>query len=645
MSKYKKYRDERDKFGIRESSLKATLLAMPAILATSFFISGCSCSSPSNHNVPVATQPTTVGVEQETTTALVQPPTTQDFETVDIRTYLDDTVGYNTLASYKNFMNTSEKLGDPVYGEQLRIFKGTNSSILAGVDANGEVLGYVESTEGYEIKGAVEYLRENFTENAYMFVNGVEHEYWFTGENAMKNQEADASSGKWSEMSEVWAPFSEEITEMEAEGLKTSCTVYRGDAAEEYKEALEEAKKYAGLVVNAEKYTGALMEEGNTDGSKVYVDLGALGEALHLECSDLLAQDVLVAFGGNELDIEYTYSLRKEDWGFGMYFVKFYENSSEEHDRVFVEYEKSGKVFLRELDLGEYVENEGELLRVDDGDVLRIGLDVKALEQVLGLEVEIGEVNGECRVEVIEGDLKPQVVLISNEQYKKLVLREEEKVPGSETESWDTNMSYGEAIAKALEDGEMSTDEAAWISMHYEKEIADMGNGGGEKETESEPSVEPETKPVEPETTTSTPAPQPTTPVQPSGGEMTAEQQRAAAMQSMMKTGSLGYNIAPNRDDYGPGVNKTATCSGMVGEVGRIITWTDGLGYTWTAVTSGEVIYSAKDRVFYDVVTPLTCNGEDAVVATNGYYDSTANYFITSDGGFADIRKGAYRDF
>lgn len=648
---------------IRESALRAALIATSAILTTSFF-TGCGNTSQNTN-----TQPTTTPVKTETET-LAQPVKRSEFEKVALSTYINDRVKVDNLSVYTKFYDTGEVLGSTAIGDTMKLYQGTEDTMYAGLNKDGVVLGYTEDPNSVKVNGAETYVQEKYSNLTYAVMNGSSHNYWFTGAEAVENQRADALSGRYGDLNMasnvqkayLYRPFSDPVTVLQAEGSKVALNVYTDTAIEvftkRWEAAREKAKEKSGLLVNDKFYEYSIKEQDN----KIYVDLMSLGESLDMTYSNASFEHVIKAFGTSEEDVEFVSVIHNSDWGFGMHFVKFQEGSTEVNDRVFVEYYTAGETYLKELDLGKFQQNEGELLIVPNAEAPLMYVNVQALEQVLGLNGVVSKNDAGYVLEITQGDLKPKHVVIDEEQYTTVVCREEfADEAADDYTKWDAStMSYAEAKEKLLADGKMSTEESLWLMTNYKEELA---QGFTEKDESGKDEATPEqetivTKPVEQETasqptitqpeqetttqpeeeTTVTPVEQETTTQPttqaPTGGTMTAEQQNAA---------SADYNVNPDRDSYGPGVNKTATSSGFTGEAGRIIEWTDSRGAVLTAVTSGEVIYDPASRCFYDVVTPLTYNGVDVEIASQGTIDKTANYFITARGSLGDLRSNALR--
>ena len=338
--------------------------------------------------------------------------------------------------------------------------------------------------------------------------------------------------------------------------------------------------------------------------------------------SNMVFDPVLVAFGNSEGTVENVFTMEIPDSGFGMYFVKFNDGSD---DRVFLKYVVNQEIALKELDLGDYEENGGELV-ITDEEGLNYWIDVEALDEVL--ELEYGTDNG--YLEITDGVLKPYYVVVSDAQYDSVVkdgglteLLEKEdvpiEVPGKEPET------------TVVEVVEKETAPEETVAEVVEQEIPKETTVVPEETTAAETTG---TVPEEKETTASTE----TTAVA-SGKIMTPEEQ---------SKGPSGYYVTDELDRLGPGVCRTTNVVGMTGEAGLVITFTDPFGGTNTCVTSGEVVYYPKERAFYYVVTPLTSTtvSNEELLA---YYDAGANYIIggNTEHGFTygDLRATDIRAF
>lgn len=451
------------------------------------------------------------------------------------------------------------------------------------------------------------------------------------------------------------APFKKPVTVLQAEGSKVALNVYTGTAIEAFtarwNSARAKAEGHSGLLVNDRFYEHSMLEQNE----KIYVDLMSLGEALDMTYSNMSFEHVIKTFGTNEEDVEFVSVIHNSEWGFGMHFVKFVEGSSEVHDRVFVEYYAAGETYLKELELGKFADNAGELLIVPNADAPLMYVNVQALEQILGLNGVLSKNDTGYVLEITQGDLKPKHVVIDDEQYTTVVLRETVEVEVvDDYTKWDaSSMTLEEAKEKIWADGEMSIEESLWLVDNYRDELEASGKADREekeKETtgvETTQAAEKETQVAEKETQVAEKETQLTN--QPSETTQAPTQAPTQSTSSGLKIGSTwvpngnGAYAVPNQGErtrvydyyniadpgtHGPGENTTATGTGMTGEAGRVIEWTDYKGRPWTAVTSGEVVYVPNKRAFYDVVTPLTANGMDVEEATQGSIEKSANYII-----------------
>lgn len=100
---------------IRESALRAALIATSTMLTTSFF-TGCGCTTPNNAQPITPTTPT----ETET---MVQPVKRAEFEKVALPTYVNDKIKVDNLSAYTKFYDTGMTLGNINLGDTMRLYQ------------------------------------------------------------------------------------------------------------------------------------------------------------------------------------------------------------------------------------------------------------------------------------------------------------------------------------------------------------------------------------------------------------------------------------------------------------------------------------------------------------------------------------------